>query len=233
IRADLKEVRSAAEKGDVKAFASKTPAFARDLVEMVYKEEKILFPMALQTLSDKEWTEIRKGEDELGYVLTKPAAEWPTLAQRAQSVLNVADSAVKDGLFGLMTGDISLEQLNLIMAGLPMDLSFVDENDTVRFYSEGPERIFPRSPAVIGRKVQNCHPPKSVDTVQKILNSFRAGTQNLAEFWLEIGERFIHIRYFAIRDKENRYRGCLEVSQDITRIRTLKGQRRLLEWNEN
>jgi DUF438 domain-containing protein len=102
----------------------------------------------------------------------------------------------------------------------------------VRFYSEGPERIFPRSPAVIGRKVQNCHPPKSAHMVQDILDAFRAGEQSLAEFWIDLGGKLIHIRYFAVRDKENTYRGCLEVSQDVAGIRALKGERRLLEWEK-
>lgn len=129
-----------------------------------------------------------------------------------------------------MTGDIDMEQLNLILCNLPVDVSFVDEADTVRFYSEGPDRIFPRSPAVIGRKVQFCHPPKSLNVVQDILDSFRAGRQSVAEFWLQLGPRFIHIRYFALRDKAGTYRGCLEVSQDVTGIRALQGERRLLEW---
>jgi len=173
-----------------------------------------------------------EGEDDLGYVLATPAADWPGSNHAVAAASSVADATRHGGLEGLMTGDISLEQLNLILTHLPVDLSFVDETDTVRFYSEGPERIFPRSPAVIGRKVQNCHPPKSVHMVQDILDSFRAGTQSLAEFCIELGGKFIHIRYFAIRDKENAYRGCLEVSQDVTGIRALEGERRLLEWEK-
>jgi DUF438 domain-containing protein len=114
---------------------------------------------------------------------------------------------------------------------LPVDLSFVDENDTVRFYSEGPERIFPRSPAVIGRTVQNCHPPGSVHIVQNILDSFRAGKQSTAEFWISLHGKFVHIRYLALRDAGGAYRGCLEVTQDVTHIRQLQGERRLLSWD--
>jgi DUF438 domain-containing protein len=131
----------------------------------------------------------------------------------------------------LTTGELSLDQLNLVLTHLPVDLSFVDESDTVRFYSEGPERIFPRSPAVIGRKVQNCHPPKSVHMVQDILDSFRSGKQSVAEFWIQLRGRFIHIRYLAIRDKIGTYRGCLEVAQDVTGIRELEGEQRLLHWS--
>jgi DUF438 domain-containing protein len=228
VRKGLKTVREAAMKGDAPAFATTATAFARNLVEMVYKEEKILFPMALQTLTEREWAEIRRGEDELGYVLAEPESQWP------EGLLSeVKPDASSQGLLELTTGELSLEQLNLILTHLPVDLSFVDETDTVRFYSEGPERIFPRSPAVIGRKVQNCHPPDSVHVVQEILDSFKTGKQSVAGFWIEFAQRFIHIRYFAVRDKTGAYRGCLEVSQDATDIRALKGERRLPEWNSD
>ena len=116
-----------------------------------------------------------------------------------------------------------------MLTHLPVDLSFVDENDEVRYYSATPERIFPRSPAVIGRKVQNCHPPKSMDKVQQILDDFRAGTRCVAEFWIQMQGKFIHIRYFALRDEDGAYRGCLEVSQEVSGIRALEGQKRLLD----
>lgn len=226
IRVAMKDVAAVAVAGDAAAFAEKAPALARDIIEMIYKEEKILFPMSLQTLNDAEWAEVRHGEDELGYVLAKPAADWPE-GGAGQGAASFGTGP----LAGLGTGDIDMEQLNLILAGLPVDLSFVDETDHVRFYSEGPARIFPRSPAVIGRAVQKCHPPESVATVQRILDSFRAGTKSVAEFWIQLGPRFIHIRYFALRDATGRYRGCLEVSQDVTGIRALQGQRRLLDWD--
>ena len=133
-------------------------------------------------------------------------------------------------LLDLDTGALSLELINLVLTHLPVDVSFVDDRDTVRYYSANKDRIFPRSPGVVGRKVQNCHPPKSVDVVSKILAAFKAGTRDEAEFWIETGGKFIHIRYFAVRDAAGRYRGCLEVSQDVTRIRALKGQKRLLDW---
>ncbi|UCF78840.1 MAG: DUF438 domain-containing protein [Candidatus Eiseniibacteriota bacterium] len=225
IRAELKVVRAAAEKGEAKAFATAATALARDLVEMVYKEEKILFPMSLEALTEQEWAEIRRGEDELGYVLARPAAGWT-----GEEAVKPQPGPPGRGILELTTGKLSLEQLNLVLTHLPVDLSFVDEEDTVRFYSEGPERIFPRSPAVIGRKVQKCHPPTSVNVVQEILDSFRAGKKDVAEFWIQLQGKFIHIRYFAVRDKTGAYRGCLEVSQDVTSIRSLEGERRLLDW---
>jgi DUF438 domain-containing protein len=113
---------------------------------------------------------------------------------------------------------------------LPLDVSFVDENDKVIYYSGTPERIFPRTPGVIGRKVQNCHPPKSVDVVERILKAFRSGERDSAEFWIDSRGRFVHIRYFALRDGTGAYKGTLEVTQDATGIRSLRGERRLLDW---
>jgi len=138
--------------------------------------------------------------------------------------------AAAAGLVGLSTGALTPEIIDLILTHLPVDVSFVDDEDTVRYYSATPKRIFTRTPVVIGRKVQNCHPPKSVGIVKKILAAFKSGAKDTAEFWIELGGRFIHIRYFAVRDAGGRYRGCLEVSQDVTGIRALKGQQRLLDW---
>ena len=117
-----------------------------------------------------------------------------------------------------------------MLTHLPIDISYVNENDEVVYYSATPDRLFPRSPGVIGRKVQNCHPPKSVDMVEKILSSFKAGTKDVAEFWIQMQGKVIHIRYFAVRDQAGTYRGCLEVSQDITHIQKLAGNKRLLDW---
>ena len=130
----------------------------------------------------------------------------------------------------LNTGALTSEQVNLILTNLPVDISFVDDEDKVVYYSNTKGRIFARTPAVIGRKVQNCHPSESVHMVNRIIDAFRAGKRDMAEFWIEIGGKFIHIRYFAVRDTEGRYKGCLEVSQDVTGIRALQGQRRLLDW---
>ncbi len=134
-----------------------------------------------------------------------------------------------DNQLDLKTGRLTAEQVDLILRTLPLDISFVDENDTIVYYSEK-KRIFTRVPGVIGRKVQNCHPARSVEVVEKILKAFKSGEKDTAEFWLQTGGRFIHIRYFAVRDEDGKYRGCLEVSQDVTDIRQLQGQRRLLDW---
>jgi DUF438 domain-containing protein len=134
--------------------------------------------------------------------------------------------------FGIQfpTGHLSLDQLRAIFSTLPLDVTFVDADDRVAFYSEGPDRIFARSKAVIGRKVQKCHPPRSVHIVERILKDFREGRQNVAEFWIQFFGRFVHIRYFAVHGEDNRYLGTLEVTQDLTRLRTLEGERRLLQF---
>ena len=129
------------------------------------------------------------------------------------------------------TGTLALEQLIAIFSTLPVDLTFVDANDRVAFFSEGPNRVFARSRAIIGRMVQNCHPPRSVDVVERILSDFREGRQNVAEFWIQFVGRFVHIRYFAVRSEDGRYLGTLEVTQDVGPIRALEGERRLLEYS--
>ncbi|HVP90683.1 MAG TPA: PAS domain-containing protein [Terriglobales bacterium] len=149
--------------------------------------------------------------------------------KEAKKKPSVADASA--GLVALDTGALTPELVNLILTHLPVDVSFVDAEDTVRYYSATPHRIFTRTPAVIGRKVQDCHPAKSVGTVANILEAFKLGAKDAAEFWIELGGRFVHIRYFAVRDAGGRYRGCLEVSQDVTRIRALKGEQRLLDWD--
>ena len=117
----------------------------------------------------------------------------------------------------------------MVLNKLPVDFTFVDDQDRVRYYSGSPERIFVRTPAVIGREVQNCHPQSSVHVVQRIISEFKAGTRDQAEFWIEVQGRFVHIRYFPLRDKQGKYQGVLEMAQDITEIRKLEGEKRLLD----
>ncbi len=138
-----------------------------------------------------------------------------------------------DNLLSLDTGKVTAGQVNLVLKHLPVDITYVDENNEVKYYSEGKERIFPRSPGIIGRKVQNCHPPSSVDTVNKIVSAFRDGSKDSADFWLNLGGRLIYIRYFAVRDIDGGYRGVVEVSQDITDIQKIEGERRLLDWGSD
>jgi DUF438 domain-containing protein len=235
IRAELRQVNTLAKSGP-EALTALQAAFAgvETLIrEMTYKEEKILFPAALEHLTEADWASIRSQEDELGYFLVVPGSEWkPVTAadlhpeapdMQPESVMTAA------GELPLSTGALSLQQIDLMLRTLPVDITFVDENDAVRFFSQTRERIFERTAAIIGRKVQNCHPPQSVARVQRILDDFRAGTRDSAEFWIHMGPRFVHIRYFAMRDALNTYRGTIEVTQDIAPIQALQSDRRLLD----
>jgi len=198
--------------------------------DMVYKEDKILFPAAMERLSEKEWAELRAQEESIGYFVLKPGKEWrPAVAVDAHLEALASSAGSMDGLFSLSTGALTGEQINLMLTNLPVDITFVDENDEVRFFSQTKERIFERSPAIIGRKVQNCHPPQSVDKVQQILEDFKAGKRDVAEFWIQMMGMFIHIRYFALRDDSGAYRGTIEVSQNLAPLRALEGEKRLLD----
>jgi len=135
------------------------------------------------------------------------------------------------GMIHVEEGYLTPEQVNLIFKTLPMDITYVDEHGKVLFYNRGQERLFPRIPGIIGREVHLCHPPKSVDTVLKIVEEFKKGTRDVADFRINIKGRFVLIRYFAVRDDDRTYRGVMEMSQDITDIQTLEGEQRLLDWD--
>ncbi len=193
---------------------------------MIDKEEQILFPMSLDTLDDKEWYEIYRGSDEYGFCLFAPEVVW-----RPEGLdLEAIDPSSADRI-QLPTGGFSRAQLEVLLNTIPFDVTFVDADDTVRYFSHGRERIFARSKTILGRKVQFCHPPKSVDTVQGILDDFRAGREDRARFWITMGGRFICIEYYAMRDAEGTYLGTLEVSQDLTEKRALEGERRLVSYD--
>lgn len=233
----IKETLKASKPSDAAASLSE---LAGKIKKMIFMEEKILFPNALKRLSDSEWAEIRRGEGEIGYAWIKPGNLWdaniaggvssvPEEASGSRSKPRTAGTGGEAGL-PLKTGNLTPEQINLMLTCLPLDISFVDENDKVLYYSDTLERLFPRSPAVIGREVRNCHPPKSVQIVEKIIESFRKKEKDKAEFWISMNGRFVHIRYFPMYDDAGNYKGVLEVSQDVTDIRSLEGERRLLDW---
>jgi|WetSurMetagenome_2_1015567.scaffolds.fasta_scaffold03730_5 uncharacterized protein len=203
--------------------------------EMYYKEDKILFPSALERLSEADWRTIRAQENEIGYFLVTPGLDWPPGARQAEAkpqpslAAQPASNPVPAGLIPLSTGALAAEQVDMLLRSLPVDVTFVDENDEVRYFSQTRERIFQRSPAIIGRKVQNCHPPQSIGKVQQIVDDFRAGRRDSTEFWIQMGDKFVVIQYFAMRDADGKYRGALEVSQDASHLRSLQGERRLLD----
>jgi DUF438 domain-containing protein len=228
IRASLKALGAALaeEPPNHSRISALASAAIRAVEEMIYKEENILLPMAMNTLTEEEWAEIWAVSPRYGWCLVEPREGYhPPERYLPETVRIASHDAVQ-----MPTGSLTLEQLTGLFRTLPVDLTFVDAEDRVAFFSEGPDRIFSRSKAVIGRKVQYCHPPKSVSTVDRILDDFRAGRQNVAEFWIDFHGRFVHIRYFAVHDAEGRYIGTLEVTQNLTPLRTLEGERRLLEY---
>lgn len=231
VRANLKAARRALEEEDLEALLEKGAAAAGGVTDMIYKENSILFPLALDTLDESEWIEIRSGEDDIGYAFDVPGTDWPGEKAIDQARGASISLQVETDQLPLDTGALYLEQINLMLKALPLDITFVDENDRVQYFSAGKERLFPRSPGIIGREVQNCHPPKSIDTVNRIVAEFRAGTKDVAEFWIRMQKRLIYIRYFAVRDDNEKYRGTIEVSQDITDIQNIEGERRLLDWD--
>ena len=229
----LDELLAAGPGDDPAAFNARLdelfPPLNTAIREMFYKEENILFPTALEKLSEDEWRAIRAQELEIGYCYVEPGDQWPSTI--AAEVAAPTPSPA-EGLLHLDTGALTAQEVNLLLKHLPVDVTYVDRDDTVRYFSQTKERIFARAPAIIGRKVQKCHPPASVHRVQRILDDFRAGRRDVAEFWIQMGGKFIHIRYFAVRDEKGEYQGTLEVSQDVTHIRTLEGERRLLDEGE-
>ncbi len=257
IRAEVRE-----ESPWRSAVLSAAQAALPAVLDMIFKEENILLPMAVKTLTESEWVEIWAQSPQFGWCIVDPGRAYRPRAQALLEAVppvqrSAAAPAKRDSLItGRDTGGVSLamtpasapaasaagalmfpsgaltlEQLISLFNVLPVDLTFVDAEDRVRFFSEGAGRIFVRPKAVIGRKVQHCHPPKSLDKVAQILEDFKAGRQNVAEFWITMKGRFIHIRYFAVRSEEGVYLGTLEVTQDLTRERTLEGEQRLVKYD--
>lgn len=216
------------------------------IVDLMDKEETVLYPTSVKLISKEEFAEMRISDDEIGYCLIdrpapftveapKPSAEPENdlmkdlMALAAKYQIAKTDSTRE--VLDVKQGKLTLEQINLIYQHMPMDFSFVDENDLVQFYTDTTHRIFPRSAGVIGRNVMNCHPRESLDTVKEIMEAFRSGREDKAEFWLEMSDKFIYILYIAVREQDGKFRGVLEMMQDVAHIRSLQGQRRLLSWN--
>lgn len=189
------------------------------------KEELILFPAASEVLSERDWYEIHKQSLEYNF---------PFMNKAKDDIYDekITKEEFSNSLFKTETGQLTFDEIALIFNNLPVDMTFVDENNNVRYFTRPKDRIFPRSPAVIGRSVNNCHPPESVHIVEEIVESFRNGKEDTAKFWINIKGKIILIQYFSLRDSEGIYKGVLEVSQDITEIKSLEGERRLLKWGQ-
>jgi len=195
------------------------------VAEMTQKEDEILFPMSYDKLTELEWYQIYKQTLEIGFCLYDPNVEWkPQVAEAEMS--ESGDSE----LIQLPSGSFTKTELQAILNMLPVDMTFVDKNEKVKYFSQGKERIFHRSRAILNRDVKLCHPPSSVHIVEQIQEDFRSGSQDHAPFWINMKDKFIHIEYYALRDDDGNFLGTLEVSQDLTEKRALEGEQRILSY---
>ena len=243
-------------------FLASVPETLVKLRDLNSKELEVLLPTSFKLLSDKEFVRMSKNDHEIGYAIISAPGLYvvPGINDSAAQLNGNAvgqNGAVsneflndlagllskyvgpvggapvgRDTVFDVATGKLTLEQINLLFRHLPVDLSYVDENELVKFYSDTPHRIFPRSANVIGREVKNCHPAKSVHVVEEIVEKFRSGEQSQAEFWINKPGLFIYVIYTAVRDEHGKFRGVLEMMQDCTHIRELEGSRTLLTWDQ-
>ncbi|MBP7738949.1 MAG: DUF438 domain-containing protein [Spirochaetes bacterium] len=216
-------------KTEIRWLMPELQAATQAITDMIVKEDNILFPMCLDSLTEAEWYDVYRQGPEIGYCLFNPVDQWRPAGVAADDSGSPAGESA-GGRIILPTGSLSVRELAALLDTVPVDITFVDADDTVRYFSQGKDRIFTRSKAIIGRKVQQCHPPASVATVQKIIDDFRAGRQESASFWITHKGRFILIEYFAMRDEQGTYLGTMEVSQDLTDKKKLEGEQRLLSY---
>ena len=200
---------------------------------MIFKEENILFPASLERITAPEWRQIFQACEEIGFPFLTGTGLHATLAEAERRELT--PRAPEPSVSGngeeirMPSGTLSAEELTAMLNMLPVDVTFVDADDKVKYFSQSKDRIFLRATSVLGRSVQNCHPPRSLKKVMDILDSFRDGSRDHADFWIQLKAQFVHIRYFAVRNPEGRYLGTLEVTQDLAPLRQLSGEKRLLE----
>lgn len=224
-RKGIKSIESVinSEKPDLQRLNRELGELFFVIFPLIFREEKIVFPIAMRAVPPQAWDDMLNQSMDIGWCY----GVTPKLKNGVKS-----ENPVMEGMVDLGTGQLNSQQLMLMLNHLPVDITFVDENDRVCYFSGTPHRIFPRTNAIIGRTVQNCHPHESVHMVEKILDSFRRGQKDHADFWIQYRGKFIYIRYFALRNEKGEYKGTIEVSQDATEVRALEGQNRLLNWDE-
>jgi DUF438 domain-containing protein len=231
IRKLIKEAKNliANDNGSKAQIEAKVNEAITKVSEMIFKEENILFPMILETFAEDEWLKIAEESGEIGYCLTKPQGIWkPVVNINVEQKVQDEGQKPSDGYIRFETGLLNPEEISHIFNSLPMDITFVDKDGNVKYFSQGKERIFPRTKTIIGRNVRNCHPPASVHIVEKILEDFQAGRKDHEDFWIKMGPRYVYIRYFAVRNTNGEYLGTMEVTQDIQPVQEISGEKRLL-----
>ena len=250
IRDEVRDARRLLEEGREEEFIAMQPVIVADILDLIEKEETVLYPTSLAMIRPDEFEEMKAGDREIGFAWIKvgagnrteeskkplPATEAAGFASDLAALLGkygFSGGSTPGQLLEVATGQMTLEQINLVYKHMPVDFSYVDENEIVRFYTDTDHRVFPRSKNVIGRDVKNCHPRTSVHLVEEIIDKFRRGEQDEVDFWINKPGLFIYIYYVAVRDEEGRFRGILEMMQDCTRIRSLEGSRTLLSWDKS
>lgn len=231
IRVAIKEAKQLLndEKVDKALQSEKLEAALNRVEEMIFKEENILFPMVLDTLGEDEWLKIAEDSAEIGYCLYEPKQVWkPVRVNVEEKAQTQGDEPASEGYLKFDTGILSGPEIEAMLNTLPVDITFVDKDGAVKFFSQGKERIFPRTKAIIGRQVQNCHPPASVHIVEQIVEDLKSGKKDHEDFWIKMKDKFVHIRYFAVRDQKGEFLGTLEFTQDIAPIQEIQGEKRLL-----
>jgi DUF438 domain-containing protein len=228
IRSEMKEVISLLNSTNVNVshLKEKAEAVLQKILDMVFKENNILIPLMEETFTFYEWIKIDEGSPEFGYTLVKPARSWKV---EATEEAKEPEKKTVAGEIEFAAGSLTPEEANAIFNTLPFDLTFVDKNNKVKYFTQGKERIFSRPKTIIGREVSLCHPPASVKIVEGIIESFKNKKKDHEDFWIRMGNLFVHIRYFAVRDSEGNYLGTLEVTQNIKPITELQGEKRLVE----
>lgn len=250
IREDIKNVLAMLRDDESKAevLVEKAEAAMGRVSEMIFKEENILFPMAMDTLNEDEWMKIARESSELGYCLYEPKKEWKPARVNVEEKTKMestkdSETEAKEpdgddrawgtqenggGYIAFETGVLSQRELEAMLNTLPVDITFVDKDGIVKYFSQGTERIFPRTKAVIGRTVTNCHPPASVHIVEKIVEDLKSGKKDHEDFWIKMKGMYVLIRYFAVRDRNGEFVGVLEFTQNIAPLKEIEGEKRLL-----